>query len=435
MLSLADWQSLTPADRSRRRAEAVDRAKGSTHGDWITVLRDRPPGAGPLSGIPFSVKDNVDVRGVPTTAGSPLLGDSPAAVDATVVGALVDAGGVVVGKTNLHELAFGITSNNRTFGPVRNPVDPSRSAGGSSGGSAVGVALGVVPFALGTDTGGSVTIPASFCGVVGFRPSTGRYPGDGVVNLSTTRDTIGVLARTVRDVRVVDEVITGTSTEAPASLTGLRIGLPHSRFRDIDPEVARVVREAVAVLERSGAHVLDVDLGDDLAIAGGAGMELVLFEAPRLLARRVPLPPGQWPDRIASPGVRALIEAMTATPLPVETYERARATRWRLRQTYTDAFREVDLLLGPTTPVTAPKVGADDSLTLNGRSVPTFATVTRNTSPGTVAGVPMVSVPVGATRDGLPVGVCLEGRPFADLHLLAVAEAVQDALTRTGGRP
>ncbi|CAL9492973.1 Mandelamide hydrolase [Actinosynnema sp. ALI-1.44] len=435
MVSLADWLAFPPAERARRRAETLDRAEASAHGDWIRVTRDHPAGDGPLSGIPFSVKDNVDVRGVPTTAGSPLLGDSPAPVDASVVGALVDAGAVVVGKTNLHELAFGITSDNRAFGPVRNPVDPTRSAGGSSGGGAVGVALGVVPFALGTDTGGSVTIPASFCGVVGFRPSTGRYPGDGVVNLSTTRDTVGVLARTVRDVRVVDEVVTGSADPAAGSVEGLRIGLPRSRFADVDPEVERVVRAAVAVLERCGAVVVAVDLADDLAVAAGPGLEIVRFEAPRLLARRVPLPPERWPERIASPGVRALIEGMVADPLPPATYERARAARWRLRRTYLDVFGRVDVVLGPTTPVTAPVLGADESLTLNGRAVPTFATVTRNTGPGTVAGVPMVSVPAGVTRDGLPVGVCLEGRPFGDLHLLRVAEAVQDALTRTGGRP
>lgn len=428
-MGLADWQALTPSDRARRLADTHDRVEAATHGEWITVLRDRPSGAGPLSGIPFSVKDNTDVRGVPTTAGSPLLPDSPADLDASVVGTLVDAGAVVVGKTNLHELAFGITSNNRTFGPVRNPVDPTRSAGGSSGGSAVGVALGVVPFALGTDTGGSITIPASFCGVVGFRPSTGRYAGDGVVNLSSTRDTIGVHARTVRDVRTVDGIITGSTDGTPVPLAGLRVGLPRSRFHDVDPEVTRVVRAAVDVLRGAGALVLDVDLGDDLAIAGTAGIELVLFEAPGLLARRVSLAPERWPDRIASPGVRALIERMIATPLPVDTYARARTDRLRLRRAYSGVLRRVDVLLSPTVPVTAPVIGEDDSLTLNGRSVPTFATVTRNTSPGTIAGVPMISLPAGSTPTGLPVGLCLEGSPFDDLRLLGVADAVERTLS------
>ncbi|MBB5953832.1 mandelamide amidase [Saccharothrix tamanrassetensis] len=429
-LSLADWQRMEPSDRARHLSEAVGKAEASVHGDWISVTRAIPSGEGVLAGIPFSVKDNIDVQGDATTAGSPLLRNSPAAVDAGVVGALRDAGAVVVGKTNLHELAFGITSNNKAFGPVRNPVDPARSAGGSSGGSAVGVALGVVPFALGTDTGGSVTIPASFCGVVGFRPSTGRYPGDGVVNLSTSRDTIGVHARTVRDVRVVDEVITREPADfTPVALTGLRIGLPRSRFQDLDPEVARVVQEALSAVERAGAQLVDVDLGDDLAVAAGPGNDLVFFEAPRLLAHRVGSAVEHWADEIASPDVRALVETLSSSPLPVQAYQDARAARWRLQRSYAELFTRVDVVMGPTAPVPPPLIGEDDVIPLNGRQVPIFPTVTRNAGPGTVAGLPMISLPAGDTRDGLPVGLCLEGHAFGDSRLLRIADAVQAALT------
>ncbi|MEV0678666.1 amidase family protein [Actinosynnema sp. NPDC050436] len=427
-LTLAGWTDLAPADRDRRRAEVVARASASAHGDWIGPVRDGSPGTGELAGIPFSVKDNVDVRGVPTTAGSRLLDDSPAAVDAGVVGVLRAAGAVVVGKTNLHELAFGITSNNRAFGPVRNPVDRDRSAGGSSGGSAVGVALGVVPFALGTDTGGSVTVPASFCGVVGFRPSTGRYPGDGVVNLSSTRDTVGVHARTVPDVRTVDRVVTGEPDAPPVALAGLRVGLPRSSYRHLDPEVARVADEALTALERAGVHLVEVDLGDEVLSAAGAGHDLVFYEAPRLLARRVSAPVGEWSARIASPDVRALVDAMCATAVTPDVYEEARAARWRLRRTYAELFGRVDVLLGPTAPVLPPLLGEDEVITLNGREVPVFPTVTRNVDPGTVAGLPMLSLPAGRSRDGLPVGVCLEGRAFGDTRLLRIGEAVAAAL-------
>ncbi|WP_433260157.1 amidase family protein [Actinosynnema sp. CS-041913] len=429
-LSLAEWQDLDPAERARRLSDTVDQARASVHGDWISFARDTPSGAGVLAGIPFSVKDNIDVRGLATTAGSRLLGDSPAAVDASAVSALEDAGAVVVGKTNLHELAFGITSNNKAFGPVRNPADPSRSAGGSSGGSAVGVALGVVPFALGTDTGGSVTIPASFCGVVGFRPSTGRYPGDGVVNLSTSRDTIGIHARTVRDVRTVDEVITGEPADhtPPVALAGLRVGLPRSRFQDLDPEVAAVVRTALSTLERAGALLVEVDPDDDLAVAAESGNDLVFFEAPHLLARRVGSPAEHWPRHIASPDVRALIEAIHSSPLPAEAYEDARAARWRLRRTYAELFTRVDVVLSPTSPVPPPLLGEDDVILLNGRRAPTFPTVTRNVSPGTVAGLPMLSLPAGVTSAGLPIGLCLETHAFSDSRLLRIADTMQAAL-------
>ncbi|RKT55311.1 amidase family protein [Saccharothrix australiensis] len=433
-LSLGDWLALDPPERARHLFESVRRAGASTHGDWIGDVRALPSGPGPLAGIPFSVKDNIDVGGIATTAGSRLLDDRPAEVDAGVVSALRGAGAVVVGKTNLHELAFGITSDNKAFGPVRNPADPTRSAGGSSGGSAVGVALGVVPFGLGTDTGGSTTIPAGFCGVVGFRPTTGRYAGDGLVNLSTSRDTVGVHARTVRDVRVVDQVLTREPTDRtpPADLAGLRVGLPRGRFEDLDPEVAEVVDAAVAAVERAGARLVEVDAGEDLARAAGPGSGLVLFEAPRLLARRVSAPVADWPRLIASPDVRDIVRAMSSAPTTVEAYEAARAARRALQDTYAALRTRVDVLLCPTSPVPPPLLGENDVITHNGREVPVFTTVTRNVEPGTVAGVPMLSLPAGTTRGGLPVGVCLEGHAFGDARLLHVGEAVQAVLDGLG---
>ncbi|SER29413.1 amidase family protein [Actinokineospora terrae] len=416
--TLSDWLALDQRDRARCLADAVARVGGSELGEWIERASATTHGGGLLAGIPFSVKDNIDVRGYATTAGSPLLRATPAEVDASVVSAIRQEGAVVLGKTNLHELAFGITSNNKAFGPVRNPADPSRSAGGSSGGSAVSVAAGAVPFGLGTDTGGSVTIPAAYCGVVGFRPTTGRYPGDGVVNLSTTRDTVGVHARTVRDVRTVDGIITGEPAVAQ-SLAGLRIGLPGNRFRDLNPDIEDAIATFVSTVEQSGAALIDLDLTelDHLAHSGNV---LVFHEAPRLLACRTDHAVRDWPDHIASPDVRSLVEGM-AEPVPVEHYEASRADRWQLRKRYLDLFTQVDVLLFPTSPVPPPLLGADDVISLNGRLLPTFPTVTRNVTPGTVAGLPMISVPAGTTAAGLPVGICLEARPFADARLLATA--------------
>ncbi|XVU28110.1 amidase family protein [Actinoplanes sp. CA-054009] len=426
-LGLDAWLALDPAGRDAGRAEALEHAETTkqTHGAYVTTLRPDPASAGELAGVPFAVKDNIDVAGAPTTAGSPLLADGVAEVDAGVVSALRAAGAVVIGKTNMHELALGITSNNTAYGPVRNPHDPERVAGGSSGGSAATVALGTVPFSLGTDTGASVTLPSSFCGVVGFRPSTGRYPGDGVVMISHTRDTVGVHARTVGDVRRVDRVIT-SSRPAPdlSGLAGVRLGVLRGRFDDIDPRAGAVLSAALDTLAAAGAELVDVDLKDDLAVAGEAGLPIVLFETVRLLRSRT----SESFDSVASPDVKGIMQIMVDEPVPAVAYERHRAQRWRLRQAYAEIFQGVDALIAPTTHVLPPLVGEDVTFEHNGRHVPTFATTIRNAAPGTVAGVPMLSLPAGRTESGLPVGLTLEGPVFEDPALLAVAEAVERAL-------
>ncbi|WP_454851318.1 amidase family protein [Promicromonospora soli] len=256
--SLTEWTRTDPGTRERWRDEAIERARteGADHGVFITVLDDgRRERGGELAGIPFAVKDNIDVAGTPTTAGSPLLAHGAPSIDAGIVSMLREAGAELIGKTNMHELAFGITSNNAHFGPVRNPLDPARTAGGSSGGSAAAVALGIVPFSIGTDTGASVTVPASFCGVVGFRPSTGRYPGDGIVNLSWTRDTAGLHTRSVQDARIVDRAITRSALrESGGRLGGVRIGVLSNRFADAADEIERISSAALRQLESDGAE-------------------------------------------------------------------------------------------------------------------------------------------------------------------------------------
>ncbi|MFD9890750.1 amidase family protein [Amycolatopsis sp. NPDC059027] len=420
-------------------AELVERARESatSHGAWIAV--GTAPGAradGPLAGIPLAVKDNIDVAGFATTAGSPLFDGSVANADAGVVSALKAAGATVLGKTNLHELAFGITSDNAFTGPVRHPRDPSRSAGGSSGGSAVAVALGAVPIGLGTDTGGSVTIPSAFCGIVGFRPSTGRYPGGGLVNLSHSRDTVGVHARTVHDVRIVDEVITGTSApREPLTVDGLRIGVLRNRFHDLDPAVAATAHAALAVLEEAGAKLVDVEVRDDLTTAIESGIEIVRFECARLLRQRLvltgsPLATAGFDEiasRVASPDVRALIEGLASAPVTAERYAAACAARWRLRSAYREAFETsgAEAFLWPTCPVPPARIGENDTVVLNGRTLPRFPAVIRNTEPGTVAGQPALAVPAPIAAGALPVGMCLEGRIFEDGELLRIATAVE----------
>lgn len=434
--SVSGWADASGEARARAVPAAIRAARqaSDTHGAFIAVV-DAPPETlpGELSGLPFAVKDNIDVAGVPTTAGSPLFDGPPAEVDAGIVSVLRDAGAVVVGKTNMHELAFGITSNNAAFGPVRNPFDLTRSAGGSSGGSAAAVALGVVPFAVGTDTGGSVTIPSAFCGIVGFRPSMGRYPADGLVNLSTTRDTPGLHARTVADVRHLDRIITRSPSAPDRPLHHARIGVLRSRFADIDPDIAEAGSRMLERLSEAGVTVIDVHIPDDIASGGGAGIELVLYESQRLIAARA----GEQADarvrfadvvaKIASADVRGLAEMIATNPLSAEAYEAARAVRWDLRRRYAAAFEEsgADALVAPSCAVLPPRIGEDEFVELNGAEVPVFATVTRNTAPGTVAGVPMLTIPAGRSRTGLPIGMTFEGGFFADDALLSLGAQIE----------
>jgi len=452
-LSLPEWQRSTIAERRALVDASVAQAHATTssHGVWITVAdpttTDETP-SGPLAGIAFAVKDNIDVAGLATTAGSPLLHDHVAEVDADVVSILKDAGAVVLGKTNLHELAFGVTSDNATYGPVRNPLAQTHSAGGSSGGSAAAVALGTVPFSLGTDTGGSITVPAAFCGIAGFRPSTGRYPGTGVVSLSTSRDTIGIHARTVGDVRIVDEVITRQLGGAPdTDLTDPVLGVPRSRYQDIAPEVADAAHASLQALERAGVRLVDVEVPDDLALGAGPGLDLVMFEAPRLLRRHLlsagsrfaGAPLDDLAAHIASPDVRAVFHGIAASPVTAERYAEARAARWRLRRAYAEMFSRqgVDALIWPTVPILPPRLGEAGTIILNGQTVSLFTTVIRNAGPGTVAGQPMLSLPVATASNGLPVGMCLEGPVFDDTLLLRIGETVETLLSpavRTAAR-
>lgn len=422
------------ASEAHRRA----RQETTSHHAWISVTdSDGDPGEGELSGVPFGVKDNIDVAGMSTTAGSPLFEDEPVLIDAEVVGLLIEAGAVVVGKTNMHELAFGATSDNPTHGPVRNPYDPGRVAGGSSGGSAAAVALGSVPFALGTDTGGSVTVPSAFCGIAGLRPTTGRYPASGLVNLSVSRDTVGLHARTVRGLRLVDRVICRTArvSEIP-KVQEVTLGRLVSRFDDAEHEVSRLMDVAMDALRAAGVTVVDVDISDDLAIASGPGLDLVFFEAMRLLPARIALGEDRHPNldrlipEVASADVRSLLETMVRSRVPLDAYLRARRSRWELRRRYEQAFAAsgADAFIGPTATVLPPPIGDDPLIDVDGELRPTFATIIRNAGPGSVAGVPMLSLPAGRSENGLPVGVCLEGLPFADDRLLAVGQALEDVL-------
>lgn len=435
---IAAWRSRA-ANSARGSAELMLRLAAETstaHGTYIRLIEPAgPPTPGALSGVPFAVKDNIAVAGHPTTGGSAALRRLVLAPSASAVRQLKASGAVVVGKANLHELALGVTSDNGAFGPVRNPRQPGRSAGGSSGGTAAAVASGSVPFALGTDTGGSMTIPAAFCGVVGMRPTHGRYPHDGLLAISPSRDTIGVMANHVADVALVDSIL--TADPAPGVPTG-RLGVPHSGWWDgLAENVQRAAEGALLQLERSGFELVDVDLADIQERALACRHDLVGYEAPRAL-RCVLTAAGSasvcLEDLIPltqSADVRAILEHFVSEPVTDARYHSVLQLREVLQQATRTAFLQasVDVLVYPSTPISAVPLGAY-GVRLNGRPASLFETATRNTELGSMLGHAMISLPVPVQVGAPPVGLTFEGMPHSDHQLLATtarAEAVLSA--------
>ncbi len=387
---------------------------------------------GPLHGVPIAIKDNLDCVGYATTGGTPALRGNRPRRDAAVVAKLRDADAIVFGKTNMHEMAFGITNNNAAFGAARNPYDPSRIPGGSSGGTGVAVAARLAPAGIGTDTGGSVRIPASFCGVAGLRPSLGRWPTDGILPISRTRDTAGPMARTVTDLALLDAVVTGSVPPTPTPLKELRLGVPRQFFCEpLDGEVARLFDAFLGELRNAGVTLIDVDLSAAKTLNDRAGMAITGFELRHdiptyLRAHDLALGLDELVAHIASPDVTQMF-ALRADVTEAQYRAAIDTDRPALQKLYADCFRAHRLaaLIFPTTPLPAPEIGEDATTTLNGVTVPTFATVARNTGPGSVAGLLGLALPIGLTRAGLPVGIELDGPIGGDGDLLAAALALE----------
>ena len=399
---------------------------------------------GPLHGLPLLIKDNINSATMPTTAGTPSLIDNRPRANARVLDALLGAGGILFGKANMHELAFGITSNNAGFGPVRNPYDRSKIPGGSSGGNAAGVAARFAAAGIGSDTGGSTRIPAALCGIVGLRPTIGRYPGTGtlagvreVVPIAHTRDTPGPIARSVADAALLDAVITGAPLVLPrVDLAGLRLGVARrSFFEDLDPGLKKVVDEALRRLEDRGVVLVEVDIPNLESLNTAVGFPVALFEAGTdlplyLRANRTGVTLNELVSLIASPDVKAVFEQSIIGPgaIPESVYRDAiEVFRPQLQAAYQRTFdgSALDALVFPTTPLPARPIGQDETVELNGRQVSTLLTYIRHTDPGSNAGIPGVSVPIGLTGDGLPVGLELDGPAGSDRRLLAIASAVE----------
>lgn len=411
----------------------------------LLYRRAENAGDGPLAGLPIAVKDSFDTSDEETTAGTPALASCRPVADAPVLTRLKAAGCFVAAKNTLHELSFGITNNNAWTGPACNPVDPSLIPGGSSGGTAVAVAVGIAPVGLAADTGGSARIPAALCGVAGFRPTAGRYPGGGAVPISHTRDTPGLIAHHVADLALVDAVLAGEPTDSTPperELPGVRLGIPQQFWADLDPGVAQVCGRARDTLAEHGVQFVEVDLAPLLELLEGIALPLCLYEFPRdlrsyLEANRYPVTVDDVCDAVASPDVRKVVElARTGQAVSDAQYAEVLRLRAELRRRYTSLFdtERVEALFFPTTPLPARPIGQDETVELNGRQVPTFATFIRNADLAGSAGCPGVSVPAGRA-EGLPVGVELDGRIGADRDLLALTAVVSRALRPATAQP
>ncbi len=381
-----------------------------------------------LRGIPIALKDLFDTAGIRTTAGSKFFADNIPETDAFVVEKIKQAGAIVVGKTNTHEIALGVTGNNPHYGTARNPWDTTRIPGGSSSGSAIAVATGMALGALGTDTGGSIRIPASLCGVAGFKPTHGRVSLRGVFPLSWNLDHVGPLTRCVKDAALMLQVISIYDPIDPTSIKmltgdylghliddmeGRRIALGIGEYIEgADPEIISAVCEAVKVFESMGCRVQEVNV-DWMRDAALANKTMTQSDGAAVHRDRLKEHPEMFGEDIR----RRLEDGAKTTSTE---YILARRTQTEVRKRFEQFFESHDLLLTPTTPIAAPAVEGLDAVEQAGR-------LTRFTAPFNLAGLPALSIPCGFTKDGLPIGLQLVSRAWADAKVLNAGYAFEQA--------
>jgi aspartyl-tRNA(Asn)/glutamyl-tRNA(Gln) amidotransferase subunit A len=372
---------------------------------------------GPLHGIPVSIKDIIDVAGVPTTSASRVPPIHPAD-DAPVVKRLRAAGAVIVGKTNLHEFAFGTTTDDSAFGPVRNPFDLSRSAGGSSSGAAVALAEGMCLGAIGTDTGGSIRIPAAACGIVGLKGTYGEIIADGVVALSHSCDHVGPMACSVEDARIMFDALRGTPPRSAVPRNGpLVFGIPGGYLLErIDPEVRAALARVTSSLIAARHRIVDVDIELSRSTPD-IYLHIVLPEAGWYHAPLLEAHASAY-----SPAVRLRLEM--GRYVLAEDYLRAQHLRKRLRRAVDEALSSVDALLLPALAIPAPPLGAT-TVDVDGTPEPVRNVMLRLTQIFNLTGHPAIALPCGRAASGLPLGMQLVGRRNETDQLLAVAAAVE----------
>jgi aspartyl-tRNA(Asn)/glutamyl-tRNA(Gln) amidotransferase subunit A len=388
---------------------------------------------GPLHGVPVALKDVFSTKGVRTTCGSRLFTDHVPDHDCAVAEKLAAAGAVLLGKLNMHELAYGITSNNPHFGPVRNPRDPECVPGGSSGGSGTAVATGMCAMAMGSDTGGSIRIPAAFCGTVGLKPTSGRVSRYGVMPLDFSLDHMGPLTATVRDAALVLQILAGydsrddTSSRravdsylppAGCSIRGLRVGVPENFYFDrLEPDVAASVKAAIARAGELGGHITPVRV-PDIAAINTVGRVILLSEASALME--------PYMDRREQFGADVLALFDQGRLLAATDYVNAQRLRRVMQREFRKVWSKVDCLLTPTTPNTAPRIG-QTTLTIDGQPEDVRLASTRFVRGINVLGLPALSIPCGVDGRKMPIGLQIVGPEFAEALVLRVGATLEDS--------
>ena len=362
---------------------------------------------GPLHGIPYALKDLFETRGIRTTAGSKIFADYVPETDCAVYRKLSQAGAVLMGKTGMHELAYGITNENSHYGAVRNPRDPSRISGGSSGGSAAAVAGDMVFFAMGTDTGGSIRIPAAFCGCVGLKPTFARVDRTGVIPLSSSMDHVGPFTRTVRDAELVMQAISDYVPDRGRSITGCRIGVPANMFQDrLSPTVSTAFERALGQAAKLGAQFVPVTLPDPEALNTIARI-ILLSEASAFLE--------PWLTRRAEFGVDVLALLEQGRLVSATDYVNAQRLRRLYKNRWRSVWKHADVVFTPTVSFEPPPIGQVDA--------EVRLSATRLVRPFNALGLPAVSIPLNT--NSFPVGLQIVGRRLGESGILDVAEALE----------
>jgi Asp-tRNA(Asn)/Glu-tRNA(Gln) amidotransferase A subunit family amidase len=430
---LAELNAFITIDEAAALAAARDADKARAAGS-----------AAPLLGVPLGVKDSYLTKGLPTSLGLDSLAHFVPQEDAGAVRAIRDAGALIFGKNNLVEMSYGLTGHNARYGQVKNPNARDRVSGGSSSGSAASVAADIVPASLGGDSVGSIRVPASLCGVVGFKPTTGRWPRDGVAPISHTLDTTGVFARSVEDCALVDQVETGDHATAPSGagydVKGARLAYAPRQFLDlIDPEVEARFRDVVRRLREAGAAIVEVDLGEDFgALTQTATWSIFFHETMGAISeflRRHDIPTTfEAIYEGLEPGLREAWGHMVlpggAGAISAQAYQTALAvSRPEIQRRLDEAFvaHGAQAILQPTTPCTAPLIEQQASFPIAGREV-SHLTLANHTVVASSVGLPGISLPVGLSRGGFPIGLELDAPLGSDRTLLDLARRIEGVL-------
>jgi indoleacetamide hydrolase len=404
--------------------------------------RERRAGVKPgrLFGLPIPIKDCVNTRDYPTTGGTPGLRHFRPSDDAPIVKKLLEAGAVILGKTNMHELGYGWTSNNETFGPVRNPYGRTRISGGSSGGTAAAIAARMAPLGVGEDTNGSIRIPAALCGIMGLRPTTGRYPTHGCIPLSPVFDQVGPQARTIKDLALFDSVVTGDwGPVEPVPLRGVRLGVVRDYwYTDLDPEVERITDIVLTRLRGAGVEIIESTFPEianvhDVITTPVITHDVRFAVGQYLKEYRTGLSFEQLVER-ASPGIRDDLRQVFpggSDYVPDSKYDDLIENKLpQFRRLFYDYFSRtgVAAIIFPATAVPALPIGAEGDVTVGDRRISLFTALARNITPTGSAAIPGLVLPAGLTSSGLPVAIELDAAPGSDRTLLALGMSVADVL-------